>query len=165
MAMDRYRYLHHLHLLWVSVAWLAVLPNERPAPRYSLQLLRWQCLVVYAATGLSKLDRSWLDGRELQVLAQEGLVQSSVVRQALDLVGTRAAALGVLLVELGLVPLLMVRRTRLVAVAVGALFHLALSASMAVSIFGALMALYLVQFLPWNESRSEVAIGAGDHSG
>jgi hypothetical protein len=49
--------------------------------------------------------------------------------------------------------------------AIGALFRLALSVSMTVSIFGAFMALYLAQFLPWKESRPNATLCAGDHSG
>ena len=175
MAADRYRYLHHMHLLWMSVGWLALIPAPDTlsvarlyswsaqraaepavqAPRWGIQLLRWQALVVYGATGLSKLDASWLAGRELGLMAEAHLVGGALFYRAEAAFGASGIALGVCAVELALLPLLVVRRTRWLGVMAGLALHLALSTAMVVSVFGALMGLYLGLFLPWRESADE----------
>ncbi|NIS28856.1 MAG: HTTM domain-containing protein, partial [Actinobacteria bacterium] len=102
MAADRTRYLHHLHLLWLSVGLLALTPcGERLAPlrrlrwlgdgktprrwvpRWSLQLLRFHVLVVYAAAGAAKLDPRWLSGRTLAELHDAGLLHGPLADGAL----------------------------------------------------------------------------------
>jgi hypothetical protein len=47
----------------------------------------------------------------------------------------------------------------------GALFRMALSVSMTVSIYGAFKALYHAQYQPWKEYRPNATKCAGDHSG
>jgi vitamin K-dependent gamma-carboxylase-like protein len=170
---DRYRYLHHLYLLWVSCGWLAFAPSaERLSverlfrsglarvPRWSLQLLRAQLLVAYAAAGLAKLRLSWLSGRTLVSMARAGLVGGPLWTRLLGVSGARPIALTIVVTELLLVPLLAWRRTRVAGVLVGLCLHAAMSSMMMLSTFGAQMALLLLLFLPWAETGARPP---GDH--
>jgi len=162
MALDRYRYLHHLHLLWTSCLWLSLcagpsswsierawLPPSGPTPRWSLQLLRAQCLIVYAASGLAKLNADWLSGRALEQLAHARLVSGPLFEAAVGRMGFSALALTIPTVELLLVGLLAAPRLRRVGLALAVALHGGLEASMTLSTFGAQMALYLMLFLSW----------------
>jgi hypothetical protein len=164
MALDRYRFLHHLHLLWLSCAWLALAPSgERLSvvrlfgrrgrarvERWPLQLVRAHVMAVYAASGIAKLDGSWLSGRTLAELGEAGFV-SGPLWEATG--GARAASVTAPVIcglELALPLLLAWRRTRLGAVVVATALHATIDASMMVSTFGATMVLLLASFLPWD---------------
>jgi hypothetical protein len=173
---DRYRYYHHLHLLYVSLAFLALAPigrsfnvehtlgrwvtklrggTPRPVslpslePRWALQLLRALVIGVYAAAGASKMTEAWLAGDVLLQLERFGVLHGSVWEAVRATVGYGAVAKASLAAELLLPVGLMLRRTRVLAVAGGVAFHAGISASMPVYSFGAQMAVLLVTFLPW----------------
>lgn len=178
MAGDRYRYLHHLHLLWWSCGLFALVPctpsifaslgtalgrwrsklasqklsSTTRVPRWPMQILRFQALVVYAAAGWAKLDAAWLDGSVLDGLAAHHLVTGSSWQTMHALVGSSGVAIAACASELALVPLLAWRRTRLAGIAIAALLHATISASMMVATFGSQMALYFVFFLPWTDA-------------
>jgi Vitamin K-dependent gamma-carboxylase len=168
VALDRYRYFHHTHLLWTSCLWLSVAnaPGRwsverlwsrsvvRQTPRWPLQLLRGQCLIVYAAAGVAKLNTAWLSGRGLEQIVRAGLIGGPLWGFGAKLVGLRGAAMTVAAAELGIVVLLSVPRLRLGGVALGLALHAALGRSLVVSTFGAQMALYLMLFLPWDFPRA-----------
>lgn len=156
MAADRFRYLHHLHLLWVTCMLLALAPSggawsldrrdrSSAAPRWPLCILRFHVLVIYAASGLAKLDAGWLDGTMLRELAAARLVDPHLIAA----VGAVPLAWSVALVELLLVPALAWPRTRPVGLVIGVVFHLATAQWMMVSTFPATMILLLGTFLPW----------------
>jgi hypothetical protein len=159
MALDRYRYFHHMHLLWTSCLWLALLPTvdlRAPrVPRWPLSLLRTQVLIIYLAAGLGKLQPSWLSGAALEAAARAGLLGGPIFTLARDLCGVRVLAGLLALAELGIALLLVFPRARLLGVALGVALHVSLEASMMVSTFGAQMVLYLMLFLPWDEQRTE----------
>lgn len=149
MAADRFRYLHHLHLLFIACAWLALCPTSpHPAPRWPAQILRVQVLAIYAAAGLAKLDADWLSGRTLAQLADANLVTLPFDPGA---TGWAVAAAAVAGIELALVPLLALRRTRTAAVVLAIALHAMIDASMMVSTFSATMVLLVSLFLPWGE--------------
>jgi hypothetical protein len=167
MALDRYRYFHHLHLLWLSCGLLALCPSHaalsvhahaarprREQARWPLQLLRLQALIVYAAAGSAKLDADWLSGRTLAVLERLDLVGGALWLHARTTFGGAALASAVAFVELALVGLLAWRRTRLVGVALGLALHVTLARAMLLSTFSLQMSLYLLLFLPWPEQPS-----------
>lgn len=177
MAADRYRYLHHMHLLWVTCGLVALTPcgarfalwPERrdrvgrasdTVARWPVQLLRAQALVVYASAALAKLAPSWLDGSALRTLGDAGLFTGPLFEHGRALLGYSGLAAIVAAWELALVPLLASRRARVVGVVLALLLHVAIDAVTYVSTFGATMVLYLVLFLPWRE-----ATGAARHSG
>ncbi len=169
MAADRFRYMHHLHLLWVSCLLLALAPSgERlsvvrffrrgadAVPRWPLQILRLQLLVAYAGAGVAKVSIDWLSGGTLARYEESGLVGGDAW-QVVSTLGHAPAAIGVAAFELGLVPLLAFRRTRLAAVAAALVFHALLHASMMLSVFTAIMSTYLALFLPWREDPLDEA--------
>jgi hypothetical protein len=154
IAVDRYRYLHHLHLLWISCAWLALVPpvgwRERAqTPRWALQLLRFQALVVYGASGLAKLRGDFLDGTTFGVMSDLHLFEGPFAH--LPPAWRAPLAIGTCVTELSLVPLLAWRKTRLVGIALGLALHVGIAEAMMVSTFSVQMALYLALFLPWKE--------------
>lgn len=158
VLLDRYRYFHHLHLLWMSCAWLALAPSGnrlsvmrlvRPpateAPAWPLNLIRLHVMAVYLASGLAKLNADWLSGRTLGALTEVGLV-----RPPFDAPPAYLTAVGICVLELGLPALLAWRRSRLAAVALAVALHVAIDSAMMVSTFGATMVLLLTAFLPWD---------------
>jgi hypothetical protein len=88
-------------------------------------------------------------------MTEAHLVGGAMFYRAEAAFGASGIAAGVCAIELALLPLLVVRRTRWIGVTLGVALHLALSTAMIVSIFGALMGLYLGLFLPWRESAEE----------
>lgn len=129
-------------------------------PRWPLQLLRAQCLVVHAAAGLAKLQVSWLSGAALSAAARAGPVGGSLWRWSSALFGVQGLALAVAASELAIVLLLAVPRTRLLGIALALCLHSALGTSMVVSTFGVQMALYLLLFLPWSSGAARTSASA-----
>jgi hypothetical protein len=165
MALDRGRYFHHLHLLWLSCAWLALTPcgarlsleallrrdgREDRSQKWSLTLLRFQGLVVYAAAGIAKLQPAWIDGTALARVCVVFAFGGGFFELGRDSVGLSGLSIAIAIWELALVPLLAWPRTRVIGVAMGLALHLVLDTSTLVSTFGATMALYLLTFLPWD---------------
>jgi hypothetical protein len=175
---DRYRYYHHLHLLYISLAFLALAPIGRSlnlehplrrawgqlrgvalavpaspslAPLWPLQLLRALVISVYTAAGVSKIDASWLAGDALRQLESVYVLKGSVWELVRDVAGYQGVAVGSLAAELLLAAALMVRRTRRAAVLGGLAFHAGISASMPVYSFGVQMAVLLFAFWPASE--------------
>jgi vitamin K-dependent gamma-carboxylase-like protein len=172
MAADRYRYLHHLHLLWIScfllalapsderfsiTSWLVAKPRRAFVSRWSIQLLRFQLLCIYVAAGAAKLTPDWLDGRLLRTFASAGLLRGATWDWAVHQLGYAGLAKGACAIELAIPVLLVVRRTRMAGVVLGLAFHLLMDRVMMLSIFPAQMALYLMLFLPWREVRGTPA--------
>jgi hypothetical protein len=171
---DRYHYFHHLHLLYLSVGWLALAPTNDPfrlphalarsvsrfrarstpdvaarvAVIWPLQLLRALVMSIYLASGSAKLQSSWWSGETLTQLARLRSLSGQVWAQSAHWLGVVPIARGVCLFELSLPFLLALRPTRRVAVLAGILFHVLISSVMAVSTFGATMALLLLAFWP-----------------
>lgn len=172
---DRFRYYHHLHLLYVSLAFLALAPIGRAwslehatrrlvvrlrggewkavgtggtEPVWPLQLLRALVIGVYAAASSSKMNASWLAGDALQELERFHVLKGPLWELLGGLVSHGLVAKLALLTELLLVVGLMLPRTRRLAVLGGLLFHAGISASMPVYSFGVQMAVLLVAFLP-----------------
>jgi len=172
-AADRYRYFHHLHLLYVSVAWLALAPlgdrlnieravrrawsalrgtssAELTAPDWSpvwpLQLLRAFVMSVYFAAGVSKLHGEWLSGHTLEHMHRVGVISGAPFATLQNWLGYAGIARLTCLSELGLPLLLAARPTRYAAIALAIAFHAFLSASMRVSTFGLQMVVLLTVF-------------------
>lgn len=162
MVADRYRYLHHLQLLWLTALWLALVPSDarlsllgwlrkRPrvqrVPRWSLQALRLLCASVYLSAGSAKLDARWLNGDTLRELEQLTLIGGPHWQRVVALLGYRGTAYSVCALELALLPLLYWKKTRYLGIALGALLHAILIPSMMeVATFNAQMLLLLALF-------------------
>lgn len=162
MAADRYRYLHHLYLLFTMTAWFALVPSgerlslerwlrKRAAaeivPRWSLQLVRAYCAAVYLASGVAKLRPAWLSGQTLRDLDQVSLIGGPVWQAATHGLGHAPIAWAVCLTELCLAPLLLFPSTRRYGVALGVALHAGVMATMEVSTFSGQMLLLLALFL------------------
>ncbi|HEY3501073.1 MAG TPA: HTTM domain-containing protein [Polyangiaceae bacterium] len=175
-AADRYRYYHHLYLLYLTVAWLALTPIgaalslEQPIrralaafrpemiprrsswlaaePVWPLQLVRALVIGVYFAAGVSKLDAGFLAGDALRELERFHVLKGTFWELTRDAVGYGGAATLSCFTEFALCAGLLLRPTRRVAVVFGWAFHAGISASMPVYTFGAQMSVLLLVFWP-----------------
>ncbi len=127
-------------------------PLDPLAPAWPIWLLRFECALVYGASGFSKLiDRDWFGGTVTwgRVAAQEAMVRASVLPDVVaDLVLDRSfhsiAAKAIVATELFIAGGLWWRRTRMWAVAAAVLFHLMIEVSAEVQIFSYLGVAVLV---------------------
>jgi hypothetical protein len=118
-------------------------PLPEVMPGWPLWLLRFECSLVYAASGVSKLlDPDWFGGTVTwgRVVTQEAMLRASVLPEfAQDLLLDRSfhtvAAKIVVLTELFVAGGLWWRRTRPWAVATAIGFHVAIEASASVQTF------------------------------
>ncbi|NNE11360.1 MAG: HTTM domain-containing protein [Ilumatobacter sp.] len=127
-------------------AWLAArrgAPLEPTAPAWPLWLLRFECALVYAASGFSKLiDPDWFGGAVTwgRVAAQEAMVRDSLLPDlVVDLLVDRSfhtfAAKFIVLTELFIAAGLWWRRTRPAAIVVAIVFHIMIELSAQVQVF------------------------------
>ena len=155
---DRYRYFHHLQVLYLAIAWLTLSPT-RPAsgddlrPAWPLQLLRSALLGIYFASGTAKLTVDWWSGDSLAVLAHLHQMNGRVWTWSSNAFGFGGLAKLVCFAELSLVLLLSLRATRRAGVVLGFVFHGLVSCVLPVSTFGATMALLLASFWPARKCR------------
>lgn len=173
VAADRYRYFHHLFLLYVALLWLSLAPiGERftwsqalawarrhfggadveplrvnPPAAWPLQLLRALTLSVYAAAGFSKLNASWLRGDALRDLELVRLLDGRAWELLRNLLGYSGIAWLACTFELAVCLLLCIPITRRAAVLAAMGFHAGISACMPVFSFGAQMSVLLLSFL------------------
>lgn len=136
---DRANYNNHYYLLVLVSGVMSFLPLNRAfsldalqqrthgqstVPVWVLWLIRFHIGLPYFFGGVSKLDGDWLSG----IVMQEFLpvaTQSHPVLSRLSVPGVSAAiAWGGLIFDLIVVPLLLWRRTRLIAYASAVLFHI-----------------------------------------
>lgn len=118
-------------------------PLEPTAPAWPLWLLRFECALVYAASGFSKLiDPDWFGGLVTwgRVTAQEAMVRDSalpgfVADLLLDRSFHTVAAKAIVLTELFIAAGLWWHRTRPIAVIVAIVFHLMIEVSAEVQVF------------------------------
>jgi hypothetical protein len=169
MLADRHRYFHHLHLLYVSIAWLSLCPLDcrfsleravrrwlrrgtqppvRTAPIWPLQLLRACLLSVYLGAGVSKLDPGWLRGDTLAVLGEAYIMRGAAWAFLRGWFEPPVLAWMTLATEWLLPVALVVPLTRRFGVAAGLAFHTVIGLSVMVSTFGVQMAILLLTFLP-----------------
>jgi hypothetical protein len=187
---DRYRYYHHLNLLYVCLLFLALAPIgsslsvERgvkgllarlrhrvpapsspsswfaPAPIWPLQLIRALVIGVYVAAGISKMNSSFVAGDALWELERFYVLKGPVWELIRDSLGYAWVARLALLAELSLPVALMLRPTRRIAVVGGWVFHAGISSCMPVYSFGAQMALLLLAFWPTLETPTRFVDGS-----
>jgi hypothetical protein len=176
---DRYRYFHHLHLLYLATGLLAFCPIgarldlERGARRLWRRIRRapvldpassescaaWPLLLfralisgVYLSAGLAKLDPAYWSGQTLAELDRLGMLGGpgwAILHSAFGYVGLARLSC---LIELSLPFLLAFRRVRWLGVGPAVGFHLLIGSALAVSSFGATMVVLLLSY--WPKSRS-----------
>lgn len=158
---DKALYLNHHYLLSLLALLFVFLPvgaalsldarrrGDRPVPRAAYVLLRAQVATVYVFAGLAKLHPDWLlAGEPLRIWLQ--------AHHDLPLVGplldTPGAALFMgwagMLHDLFIVPLLLWRRTRAVALVAVVAFHLTIWALFPVGVFSFVMLAAVTVCLP-----------------
>lgn len=125
---DQTTYLNHYYLVSLLALLLAALPIRRGiavVPRASVWVLRAQVGLVYVFAGIAKLGPDWLvDAQPLSIwLSTKDLpVVGDLVAQ--PWVATAAAWFGAAF-DLAIVPLLLLRRTRVLAFGLAVAFHVA----------------------------------------
>jgi hypothetical protein len=140
-------------------------PLDRSAPGWPLWLLRFECSVVYGASGLSKLvDPDWFGGTVtwLRVVNVRDRLAGSVLPEwAITVLTNRSfhdyAAKVIVLTELFIALGLWWRRTRYAAVWVAVCFHVAIELSASVQVFSYLaVAALLIWAVPSTRDRGLV---------
>ena len=161
--LDKANYLNHFYLVMIIAFLLACLPAHRStsldalrSPRIRSEnvpvwmhwLIRFQVGVPYFYAGIAKLDPDWLGGEPLRIwLADQAavpLIGPLLVEEPM----LQALAVGSLVFDLAVVPLLLYRRTRPFAFALAIGFHLVNSRLFSIGIFPWLMILLTTVFLP-----------------
>jgi hypothetical protein len=138
-------------------------PLDTRAPAWPLWLLRFECAVVYGASGTSKLlDPDWFGGTVpwmRVVSAREDLEGGPLPGWAISVLTNRdvytGAAKLIVLTELFIAVGLWWRGTRYAAVWVAVIFHLSIQASAAVQVFSVLgIAVLVVWAVPSTRDRT-----------
>ena len=161
---------HNRTYLAIVLGVLAVAPYraDAVAPAWPLWLLRVECSVVYAASGVSKLlDPDWVGGTVtwLRVVHQEGQVRASVLPGwVVDLVLDRGAhrwfAPGIVATELAIALGPWFRRTRPWALGLAVLFHVLIELTSRVETFSYLaLSVILLIWLPQVERVGRACVG------
>ncbi|MEZ4366551.1 MAG: HTTM domain-containing protein [Kofleriaceae bacterium] len=151
--LDSYQHHYLIALLLVlacAVPWTATAPppparGTPPPPRiasWALRLVLVQLALVYAWAAISKLDGHWLDGSALAEQIKTGRAHDLITAT----IGMKAAAIGVVLVELALAATLWHRRGWWVALPLGVGLHAGIAITdLEIGLFAYLMlALYLL---------------------
>jgi hypothetical protein len=137
---------------------------------WPLWLLRFECSLVYAASGFSKLfDADWFGGTVTwgRVVTGEAIVRASILPElAQDVLLDRSfhtfAAKFIVATELFIAGGLWWRRTRLAAVLVAIVFHISIEVAASVETFSYLAIVVLVVWadpdLRWRTHQSPVAV-------
>jgi len=157
------RYLNHFYLICLLSFLLIFLPAHRTlsldvkrhpsirtdtAPAWTLWLLRLQIGIPYFYGGLAKLNGDWLQGEPMRMWMAR--------RTDFPLIGSlfteewmiHLLSYGGLLLDLGIVPFLIWRRTRPFAFAAGVVFHLMNARLFAIGIFPWFMIAATAMFFP-----------------
>lgn len=166
---EQARYLNHYYLNVLVAGLLCVLPAHRSlsldahlrpairrstAPAWALWILRFQVGIAYFFAGVAKFDSDWLNGLVL--------VRTLRMKTELPLVGSIFGtswispfmSVGGLLLDLLVVPLLLWKRTRVLAFTVAAAFHVTNAVLFRIDIFpwfmlGATYVLFFSDRLPF----------------
>ena len=161
--LDKTQYLNHFYLISLLSFLLIFVPAHRAfsldsrlrpalrsqnAPAWTLWMLRTQIGLVYFFGGVAKLNGDWLHGQPMRLWLAE--------RTDFPLIGTWFTedwivylfSYGGLLFDLLIIPLLLWRRTRLLALIVGFAFHLTNAKLFNIGIFPWFMMAATLLFLP-----------------
>lgn len=114
--MEKSEYINHLYLYCLISFWLIWMPevkkNRLEAPAWYYYLMLFHISIVYFYAGVAKLNADWLSGNTVSVMMN--------VKPSMKLF----YAYGGLLFDLLIVPLLIIRKTRVVAFVVTVIFHI-----------------------------------------
>ena len=171
--LEQARYLNHLYLVCLLAFLLAVVPAHRAfsfdawlrglsgpvvVPAWALWILRFQVAVPYVYGGIAKLNGDWLAGEPVRTWLVERSAQSVLGPWLAQEWLVYTLCYGGLLFDLAIVPLLLWRRTRALALAAAIAFHLTNAYIFSIGIFPWLMIAATLLFLPPDWPRQVVAI-------
>ena len=162
LLVERQIYVNHYYLLACLAGLLVFLPAGRCLAvdsrigierrqcefrRWQLWLLRFQLGIPYVFGGLAKLNGDWLRGQPAELILRSrtdfGSGPLSEVPGAVEVM-----AYGGFLYDLLVVPMLLYRRTRWIAVALSLVFHLSNAITLSIGVFPWFMLATLVVFFP-----------------
>jgi len=161
--LDQARYLNHFYLVSLVSFLLCIVPahragsldvlrrprlHSRAAPAWSLWLLRFQMGIVYLYGGVAKLNADWLGGEPVRTWIAEKTGFPLVGRYFTEEWMVHLVAWGGMLLDLLVVPLLLWRRTRAIALLAAFVFHIANSQLFRIGIFPWLAAAATLLYLP-----------------
>jgi vitamin K-dependent gamma-carboxylase len=161
--LDAADYQNHIYLLCLLSFLMIWLPLHRAfsldarrkpalrsetAPAWVLWLLRFQVALPYFFGGVAKLNADWLlRAQPMRLWMGEG-TEGSIARLLPPGWGSYAMSWGGVLFDLGVVPALLWRRTRIPALLLAVAFHLTNSMIFSIGIFPWLMIAAALLFLP-----------------
>lgn len=176
--LDQIYYLNHLYLVCLLAFLMIFLPASRAlsidawlrperraseVPAWTLLLIRFQLGIVYFFGGVAKLNADWLRGEPVRHWLA-GRADLPVVGPFLQQeVAVWMVCYGGLLLDLFVVPMLLWRRTRWLAVLGLVFFHLSNSVLFHIGIFPWIMLASTVMFFPvawWARVNAWIAGGA-----
>jgi hypothetical protein len=156
-------YLNHYYLITLISFLMILLPahrafsldawrrpelRARSAPAWALWLLRFQIGVPYFFGGVAKLNGDWLRGEPLRLWLSRETDFPVIGRYFTEEWMVYFFSWGGMLFDLCVVPLLLWRRTRVPALIVAVLFHLANARLFHIGVFPWLMIAATLMFLP-----------------
>ena len=162
--LDQTRYLNHFYLVCLISFLMCFLPAERAfsidsllrrkirsdvVPAWTLWLLRAQVGIPYFYGGIAKLNGDWIHGGEPMRIWLSPLTKMPALGHIFASNSVvYSFVIGGLLIDLLVVPLLLWRRTRYVALAAAVLFNLLNAVIFEIGIFPWMMLGALLIFLP-----------------
>ena len=168
---DQALYLNHLYLVLIILGLMIFLPAHRAfsfdvlwrerlratvVPRWTIDILRFQIALVYIYGGIAKLNGDWLSGVPMQMMLLE---KSRLLGQwAGEPELALLFAYGGVLLDLGIIPLLCWKRTRILGLLLAAIFHIANHLLFQIGIFPWMMLAATIILWP---PRSLTLLGLG----
>lgn len=151
--LERSAYLNHLYFACLLAGLFAIVPVEGVSvPRWGLWLLRFQVAVPYLFGGIAKLNGDFLRGQPLHIW-MDRMEHLAWVPGHGSLELALFASWTATSFDLAVVPLLLWRRTRPLALTVAVVFHLANAVMFRIGIFPWMMILATTVFLDPNWPR------------
>ena len=163
LMVERQIYLNHYYLLsciagllvflpsgrsWSVDAWLGIERSQTTFPRWMFWLVQFQLGMPYFFGAIAKMNADWVGGQPAGLMLSErthlGFVQEFVKLPF----STEIFAWGGLLFDLLVVPMLLYRRTRWIAVTFAIVFHVSNSQLFMIGVFPWFMLATLIVFFP-----------------
>lgn len=176
LLLEQTAFLNHLYLVCLLCSLMVFVPadrewtwrrGERPAvsptvPAWCLWMIRTQVGIAYFYGGLVKLNPDWLQGQPLQIW----MMQMSSLREWFPVYGERWLAIVMswsgLIIDLFVVPALLWKPTRKIALAIAVTFHLWNSTMFQIGIFPWFMIVATTLYLPPDWPRRFVRAKVAD---
>lgn len=174
--LDQTTYLNHIYLVCLVSFLMVVVPAHRSlsidtwiwpnrasttVPAWALWILRFQIAIPYTYGGIAKLNADWLQGEPVRMWLSRKAADPVLGSLATSEWTVGLIAYGGLLFDLVIVPMLLWRRTRLLAYVLAVGFHLTNAYLFSIGIFPWFMIAATLLFFPpdwprtlWGRVRS-----------